>query len=67
MVDGYFEDVSLGETHKTGSYTTEKEEMLSFAEKYDPQPFHANEEAAKDSVFGGSLRAVSTRMESPNG
>lgn len=55
MVDGYFEDVSLGETHKTGSYTVEKEEMLSFAEKYDPQPFHANEEAAKDSVFGGLI------------
>ncbi|WP_330633253.1 MaoC/PaaZ C-terminal domain-containing protein [Halocatena halophila] len=53
MIDGLFEEVSIGETHEASSYTVEKEEMLSFAEKYDPQPFHVNEEAAKDSIFGG--------------
>lgn len=55
MVRKYFEDISIGETHETDSYTVEKEEMLSFAEKYDPQPFHADEVAAKDSVFGGLI------------
>lgn len=49
----YYEDISVGDTHEFGSYTVSKEEIIAFAEKYDPQPFHVDEEAAKESVFGG--------------
>jgi acyl dehydratase len=30
----------------------DKEEIIAFARKYDPQPFHLDEEAARDSIFG---------------
>lgn len=48
----YFEDISVGETHEFGGRTVTKTEILQFAEKYDPQPFHLDEEAAESSVFG---------------
>lgn len=49
----YFEDLSPGECHEIGGRTVTKQEILSFAEKYDPQPFHLDEKVAKESVFGG--------------
>jgi len=49
----YFEDLSVGELHEFGGRTVTKQGILSFAEKYDPQPFHLDERAAEDSVFGG--------------
>ena len=43
----------LGETVELGSHTFEAEAIKAFARKYDPQPFHVDEEAAKKSVLGG--------------
>lgn len=51
MTDHY-EDLEIGETYETGSYTVTKEEIITFAEQFDPQPFHTDEEAAKESMFG---------------
>jgi len=48
----FFEDIEVGETDSFGSCTVTKEEVIEFASKYDPQPFHLNEEFAKQSVFG---------------
>ncbi|WP_255195869.1 MaoC family dehydratase [Halorarius litoreus] len=48
----YFEDLSVGDTFETGGYTVNKDEIVEFAEQFDPQPFHVDEEAAKDSMFG---------------
>ncbi|WP_311172714.1 MaoC family dehydratase [Halobellus ordinarius] len=48
----YFEDVVVGSTDSFGSYTVTKDEIMEFAEKYDPQPFHLDEAAAADSMFG---------------
>lgn len=48
----YFEDLEVGETVDCGSIEVTKEEMLEFAERYDPQPFHVDEEAARESMFG---------------
>jgi acyl dehydratase len=48
----YYEDLTVGDTFEVGSYTVEKSEMIEFAEQFDPQPFHVDEEAAEDSVFG---------------
>ncbi|WP_255152070.1 MaoC family dehydratase [Halorarius halobius] len=49
----HFEDLSVGESHEFGERTVTRDEILSFAELYDPQPFHVDEEAAAESVFGG--------------
>ena len=43
----------LGEIVDIGTYTFEPEAIKAFARKYDPQPFHVDEEAAKNSVLGG--------------
>lgn len=43
----------IGETVTLGSHTFTAEEIKAFAAKYDPQPFHLDEETARASVFGG--------------
>ena len=48
----YYEDLTVGDTFETGGYTITKEEIIEFAERFDPQPFHLDEEAAKESMFG---------------
>ncbi len=48
----YFEDLEVGvETH-FGSYEVTRAEVLEFARKYDPQPFHLSDEAAAKTHFG---------------
>lgn len=49
----YYEDYEVGGTEEFGERTVAKEEIIEFAEKYDPQPFHTDEEAAKETMFGG--------------
>ncbi len=49
-LDEYFR---LGETVTLGSHTLDAKEIKAFARKYDPQPFHVDEERARKSVFGG--------------
>jgi len=49
----YFEDMKIGDVREFGSYLFTKENIVRFAQKYDPQPFHLDEEAAKKSLFGG--------------
>ncbi|PCR90959.1 MaoC family dehydratase [Natrinema ejinorense] len=48
----YYEDIEVGDTQEFGEYHVTKEEIIEFAEQYDPQPFHVDEEAAGDSAFG---------------
>ncbi|QLH82574.1 MaoC family dehydratase [Halosimplex pelagicum] len=49
----YFEDLTVGDTDAFGSYEVTAAEITDFAERYDPQPFHTDPEAAADSPFGG--------------
>ncbi len=49
----YFEDFEIGERRSAGSYRVTREEMIEFAERYDPQLFHTDEAVAKASIFGG--------------
>ena len=49
----YFEDIVIGARHELGSYTFTAERIKAFASKYDPQPFHLDEEAGRKSLFGG--------------
>ena len=48
----FFEDIAVGERAELGSHTFTAEDIKSFARKYDPQPFHLDEEAAARSHFG---------------
>ncbi|MGH6786955.1 MAG: MaoC family dehydratase [Novosphingobium sp.] len=48
----YFEDIELGRKAEFGSYEVTREEVLEFAGKYDPQPFHLSDEAAAQTHFG---------------
>lgn len=47
-----YEDYEVGAVDEFGAYTVSKEEILEFAEQFDPQPFHVDEEAAKEGPFG---------------
>ena len=48
----YFEDLEVGAETYFGSYDVTREEVLEFARKYDPQPFHLSDEAAAKTHFG---------------
>lgn len=48
----YFEDLEIGAETYFGSYDVTREEVLEFARKYDPQPFHLSDEAAAKTHFG---------------
>lgn len=48
----FWEDLAVDEVRDLGSITPTAEEIVAFASQFDPQPFHLDPEAAKDSVFG---------------
>jgi acyl dehydratase len=48
----FWEDLSVGGTIEIGSITVERDEVIEFASKYDPQPFHLDDAAAAKSMFG---------------
>ena len=48
----YFEDIEVGATARFGAYAVTREEVVAFAEKFDPQPFHLSDEAAAQTHFG---------------
>ncbi len=48
----YFEDMHVGSETEFGQYDVTREEVLEFARKYDPQPFHLSDEAAAKTHFG---------------
>ena len=48
----YFDDIRIGDVVMTGRHSFTAEEIKSFATRFDPQPFHVDEEAAARSHFG---------------
>ena len=53
MTDRYFEDFAVGQVFKpSGRVRVDKDDIIAFAKKFDPQFFHLDEEAARDSIFG---------------
>lgn len=48
----YFEDIEVGAVNRFGNYAVTREEVIEFAQKYDPQPFHLSDEAAAQTHFG---------------
>ncbi len=53
MPDLYLEDYAVGQLFKHGSVTVDAEAIKAFAREFDPQPFHTDEEAARDTFFQG--------------
>lgn len=48
----YFEDIEVGQKASFGRYDVTREEVIAFAGKFDPQPFHLSDEAAAETHFG---------------
>ncbi|MGF6966901.1 acyl dehydratase [Paraburkholderia sp. WC7.3g] len=48
-----FEDMEVGTSREIGKHTFTREEIVEFAQKFDPQPFHLDEAAAAESPFRG--------------
>jgi acyl dehydratase len=53
----YFEDYEEGRVERFGAYPVTREEVIEFASKYDPQPFHLDDAAAAASPIFGRLAA----------
>jgi acyl dehydratase len=51
----YFEDYVVGSIHEFGSIVVTEEEVIAFARRYDPQVFHIDPVAAKNTKFGGLI------------
>ena len=49
----YWEDLQPGSVRELGTTSVSADEIREFAAKYDPQPFHLDEEAGRASLFGG--------------
>ena len=53
--DRYFEDYCTGHVHEFGSIQLSEEDVIDFAKRYDPQPFHTDPAAAARTQFGGLI------------
>ena len=48
----FYEDIEVGTTNAFGRYEVTREEVMEFASRYDPQPFHLDDDAAAQTHFG---------------
>lgn len=56
----YFEDIHVGDvSHFDEAYTFTEKEIVEFAQRWDPQPFHIDKAAAAESIFGGLVACSS--------
>jgi acyl dehydratase len=54
----YFEDFEVGSAERfEGEYVLSRDEIVEVGRRWDPQPFHVDEEAARSSIFGGLVAA----------
>jgi acyl dehydratase len=53
MTKRYLEDFAVGQTFGSGRVRVDKERIKRFAAEFDPQPFHLDEDAARDTIFRG--------------
>jgi acyl dehydratase len=49
----FWEDFPAGSVREFGNQSVTREAIIAFASEFDPQPFHVDEEAARNSLFGG--------------
>ena len=68
MTKRYLEDFTVGQTFGSGRVRVDRERIKTFAAEFDPQPFHLDEEAARDTIFrglaasGSHTAALTTRL-----
>lgn len=55
MAARYLEEFSVGEVFETEPVTLDEADIIGFAERYDPQVFHLDAEAAKATPYGGLI------------
>ena len=53
MTERFLEDFAVGQTYGSGRLRVDKEAIKAFAAQFDPQPFHLDEGASRDSIFRG--------------
>ena len=58
----HFDDFEVSNKTTVGEYLVTKEEIVEFAKKWDPQPFHVDEDAARQSPFKGLIACSSHIM-----
>jgi len=58
MTMTYFEDFVLHQKRSGGEYTVSKKEMIEYAKKWDPQPYHIDEKKAESTVHGGLIASA---------
>jgi acyl dehydratase len=49
----FLDDLFVGQRFASRTHVLDEAQIKAFARQFDPQPFHQNEESAKDSLFGG--------------
>lgn len=55
MTERYFEDFKVGDRFETAGATLTESQIIDFALRYDPQPFHIDTVAAEQSIYGGLI------------
>ena len=55
VAPSYFDDLRVGQRFVSGTHLIDEEQIIAFAKQFDPQPFHVDPEAAKDTVFRGHV------------
>lgn len=53
MAKRYLEDFAVGQTFSSGRVKVDEEQIKAFAAEFDSQPFHLDESAARETIFGG--------------
>jgi acyl dehydratase len=53
MTERYLEDFAVGQTFGSGRLRIDEDRIKTFAAEFDPQPFHLDAVAARDTIFGG--------------
>jgi acyl dehydratase len=53
MIERFLEDFAVGQIFRSGRLRIDKERIKTFGAEFDPQPFHLDENAARDTIFGG--------------
>lgn len=55
LQDRWYDDFEVGEVFVTSDHLMDEERIISFASEFDPQRFHIDPEAARDSIYGGLI------------
>ncbi len=51
----FLDDLEAGQVYQLGSQSLSEEDIIDFAERYDPQPFHIDPGAAAETIYGGVI------------